>query len=519
MALGSRRLRLFLGLSVALSLGGAGCVVEVPPPPMPPPAPGAAPQRSTADIVAASLPGIVLLINERPGKDGGKPVTTFGAGFLTRDDLVVTSLHVVDGDGKLSAMLYKPGRASYTPMDGGLSRFLFENQADLVPAERIAADGVTDLAVLRVAADTSHLPRLAWSSEEVRPGDRVLALGHPQETVWSFSEGVVGALQHGIVQHDAIVGPGSSGGPLLDAKGAVVGVNIARVVNQPSGLSFARPIAIVASTFSDRKVASPLDLSTPASAALACWRAQQLALSDTADCFDWEREWELWKQVVEEARRVATSADARARIDSCLLGPHTRSVWLARSRDHAVHMFDPDFQKSKQGKKVEEELLQGTESGGAGGAKDAKDGDEAARSADSSFVTDYLDPSKLAQRLRNGLRVDGTHVFGKGNLAWVLLASRGGDGSVSQFTELYSLVGGKWLQRTLPVADELAELPKTWPVPVMTFAWKRPRQLSSVLEDAASTAPCPFGPPDADAASSPGGSGRAVLRAGFATDH
>ncbi len=514
MALGSR-LRSSLGSSfaVALALGVSACVYEVPqPPPAPPPLPALAPpQRNTADIVAASLPGIVLLINERPGKDGGKPITTFGAGFLTRDNLVVTSLHVVDGNGKLSAMLHKPGRASYTPMDGGLSRFLFENQSDLVPAERIASDAVSDLAVLRVTADTSHLPKLVWSSEDVRPGDRVLALGHPQETVWSFSEGVVGALQYGIVQHDAIVGPGSSGGPLLDAKGNVVGVNIARVVNQASGLSFARPIALVASTFSDKKVASPLDLSSPQAAALACWRAQQLALSDTADCFDWEREWELHKQVVEEARRLSTTSEARARVDTCLLGPQARPAWLSRAREHAIHIFDPEFQKSDKGKKVEEDLAQGAQ------ASPSSDSEQASPQTDSAFIADFLDPSKLAQRLRNGLRVEGTHVFSKGSLAWVLLASRGSDGSVSLFTELYSLIGGKWLQRLSPVAEEIGELPKTWPVPVMTFARMRPHQLSSILKKATSTEPCPYGPPDTDAASSPGGSGRAVLRTGFET--
>ena len=511
----SRRLRSILGMLLAASLGAAGCVVEAPPP-VPPPTPAVAAPRSTADVVAEALPGIVLLINERPAKPGAKPSTTFGAGFLTRDNLVVTSLHVVDGEGKLSAMLYKPGRPSYTPMDGGLGRFLFENQGDLVPAERIASDGVTDLAVLRVKVDTSHLPKLVWSSEEPRPGDRVLALGHPQETVWSFTEGVVGALQYGIVQHDAMVGPGSSGGPLLDAKGNVVGVNIARIINQGGGLSFARPIAIVASTFSDKKVTSPLDLSTPAAAALACWRAQQLALAETADCFDWERDWELWKQGVEEARRLSTSPDARAKIDSCLLGPHTKAGWLARSREHAIHVFDPDFQKSTRGKKVEQDLMEGTECGGAASCPPGA-GSESPP-PDQAFMVDYLDPAKLAERLRNGLRVDGTRVFSKGTLAWVLLASRGSDGSVSMFTELYSQVGGKWVQRMLPVAEELSELPKDWPAPVMTFAWKRPRMISSVLKQAVSGEPCPYGPADTDAASSPGGSGRAVLRSGYVAD-
>lgn len=490
-----------LGIVLALATAAAGCTVREAAPAAPAPPAAAAPStaavKSTADIVAAALPAIVLLINERPGKAGGPPVTTFGAGFLTTGGLVVTSLHVVDGEGKLSAMLHRPGRPSYMPMDGGLPRFLFENDADLVPAERIAADGVTDLAVVRIEADTKDLPKLVWSTEELRAGDHVLALGHPQETVWSFSEGVVGALQHGIVQHDAIVGPGSSGGPLLNTRGEVVGVNIARVVNQPAGLSFARPIALVASTFSDRKVASPLDQSTPGAAALSCWRAQQLALAETADCFDWESEWASFQSAAEEARRLAASEPARERIDRCELAPDAKVAWLDRQRDHAIHVFDP--LPGGPPKKV---------------PIDASNDPEAASSA-SGFATDYEDPRRMARRLRNGMRVENTHLVTP-DLAWVLLASRSADGAVDQFTELYVRVQGRWIQRGLPSAEEIDHLPATWPRPLSTLAVKRRLLVATILKHAAGTAPCPFGAPGGGSAKSPGGGGRTVLRPAFA---
>jgi len=510
-----RRFPSKLGVVLAAVLLGApatGCQVHPPISAAPPPP--AITVRSTADIVAAALPAVVLLINERPNdKPGGPPITTFGAGFLTRDGLVVTSLHVVDGDGKLSAMLYKRGRQSYTPMDGGLGRFLFENQADLVAAERVGADAVTDLAVLRIKTDTQTLPRLVWATDDVRPGDRVLALGHPQETVWSFSQGVVGALQYGILQHDATVGPGSSGGPLLNDQGEVVGVNIAKVMNQPSGLSFARPIAIVASTFSDKKVVSPLDQSTPAAAALSCWRAQELALSDTADCFDWDRGWEQFAKVASEARRLATTGAVRDTIDSCHLGPQAKAAWTAMQREHTIHVLDPSYQKAqKEAKRKAEE-------------KAAESGEEVSSEAcdmpppnpaDDRFTADYKDPQKLAVRLRNGLRVEGTH-FARRDLAWVLLASRGADGSVAQFTELYAQINGKWLQRALPDPEEIKALPAGWPTPVMTHAAKRPMQIASILKEAATMDQCPFGPPKSDAAST-GGAGRAILRSGFSAD-
>ncbi|MEZ4293948.1 MAG: serine protease [Polyangiaceae bacterium] len=498
----TRRCSSTFGIVIMLGAASAGCAAELPAPPAPaaPPqatAASAPAEKSTADIVATALPSLVLLINERPAQNAKPAYTTYGAGFLTRDGLVVTSLHVVDGDGKLSAMLYEPNRQGYTPMDGGLARFLFENQKNLVPAERIAADGVSDLAVVRVSADTSHLPKLVWSETELRAGDRVLALGHPQETVWSFSAGVVGALQHGIVQHDAVVGPGSSGGPLLNTRGEVVGVNVARVMNQPDGLSFARPIAMVASTFSDKKVVSPLDQSTPETAAVSCWRAQQLALPETADCFDWEAHWARFQAVAEEARRLATSDTARAKIDRCFLSADTKSRWLAMEREDVIHIFDPGYGGGKLQKHSTE-----------------PEADEKKAAPAEGFLADFRDPQRLAKRLRNGLRVEGTHTV-SADMAWVLLASRAADSSVDRFTELYVRVQGRWVQRYVPNTEEVQALPDGWPAPPMSWSEKRPKQISWILKKAGSTDACPFGTAESDAASSPGGSGRAVLRAGY----
>lgn len=504
------------GLLLALCFAGTGCAARDVPPPVPAAPPPALPApveaRSTADIVAAALPAVVLLIHEHPAKPGVPASTSFGAGFLTRENLVVTSLHVIEGEGKVSAMLYKPGRQSYTPMDGGLMRFLFENQSDLVAATQVAADAVTDLAVLRVDADTSQLPKLVWSERDPRAGDRVLALGHPQETVWSFSEGVVGALQYGILQHTAIVGPGSSGGPLLDAKGQVVGVNVAHVVNQPSGLSFARPMAIVASTFGDKKVASPLDQSTPAAAAISCWRAQELALSDTAECFDWEREWADYKSYAEEARRTAQSDDVRGKIARCHLGPEAKSAWLARAREHAIHVFDPEYRKAKQAAEQKQMASKGIAPGEKGGSVAVAL--SPAAPVDQGFLADYKDPARLAERLRNGLRVEQTSSV-TADLAWVLLASRAADGTVAQFTELYARVGGRWVQRMSPSTEEMATLPIGWPSPPFTANTRRAVSVASILREAAAMDQCPFLPKTGDAATtSLGGTGRAVLRIG-----
>src|SRR5688572_17278066 len=80
-----------------------------------------------AELISRSMPSVVLLLNTHVDD-----TVTYGAGFLVGPGLVLTSEHVVASGKKLGAMLYKSGRTSYTPMDGGLARFLFENQSDIV---------------------------------------------------------------------------------------------------------------------------------------------------------------------------------------------------------------------------------------------------------------------------------------------------------------------------------------------------------------------------------------------------
>src|SRR5689334_2254031 len=83
-------------------------------------------EPTVAEVVDRALPAVVLLLNNRA--DGS---TVYGAGLIVgRDGRVLTNQHVIADAKSLGAMLYKPGRVSYTPMDGGLGRYIFENQKD-----------------------------------------------------------------------------------------------------------------------------------------------------------------------------------------------------------------------------------------------------------------------------------------------------------------------------------------------------------------------------------------------------
>lgn len=203
--------------------------------------------ESFAPALARVLPftvGVYALPHERPRAvldlDTGNfevrpPSPQVGAGFLVDEGHFVTAAHVVAQAQRVVVKLA---------------------DARVLQAQVVGRDDVADIALLRL----ERPPRLpqppAWGrSTSLRPGDWVLAVGEPFGLSASVAAGIVAAKDRHFaddgevlfIQSDVALNPGNSGGPLADAAGAIVGMNLRTVAGThgTTGVSLSVPIEIV----------------------------------------------------------------------------------------------------------------------------------------------------------------------------------------------------------------------------------------------------------------------------------
>ena len=185
------------------------------------------------EIAELALPSVVLI----------KAGDSLGTGFVVwKDGRIVTNLHVIAGARE----------ATVTLQDG----------KQFAEVEVMAADAVHDLAVIRIRAkDLPVLP--LGDSKAVKPGEHVVAIGHPLGLGNTVSDGLVSAIREAapqvwVLQISVPVSEGSSGGPLFNERGEVVGV-VTRYVTQGQNLNFAMPSAYIKPMLLEEK---PISLET-----------------------------------------------------------------------------------------------------------------------------------------------------------------------------------------------------------------------------------------------------------------
>ncbi len=207
-------------------------------------------ERVSPAVVKVVATGYSLMMDEDSAS--GNLLTKQRSGgsgvILDTDGYIVTNAHVVEGAQRIQVLVVALSK-------GGPARHsILKPAGKVVDAQVVGIDQETDLAILKIAE--KDLPSLELGdSDDLRPGQLVLAFGSPLGLENSATLGVVSSVARQLepddpmiyIQTDASINPGNSGGPLVDTKGRVVGINtfIFSQSGGSEGIGFAAPSNIV----------------------------------------------------------------------------------------------------------------------------------------------------------------------------------------------------------------------------------------------------------------------------------
>ncbi len=185
--------------------------------------------RAVIGVVEKAGPAVVNISVKQTRSRGGSIGGAASGIILAPDGYVLTNNHVVE---------------NASAVEVGLTN------GDVFQAEIVGTDPATDLAVVRAATNSLPIAELG-DSEALRVGQLVIAIGNPFGFQSTVSTGVVSALGRAlrsetgrlienVIQTDVPLNPGNSGGPLVDSRGRVIGVNTA-IISIAQGISLAIP--------------------------------------------------------------------------------------------------------------------------------------------------------------------------------------------------------------------------------------------------------------------------------------
>ena len=277
--------------------------------------PAAATPLSLEDVISRSMPAVVRV-------EAG---SGFGTGFFVAPDTILTNVHVVSGNSTVT--IRRPGGATQS-----------------AHVEFTAPE--LDIAVMRVSSPDPNQPTLTMGSGmHARAGQEVITLGTPMGLQNTVTRGIVSAVREvgglTLVQTDAAVNPGNSGGPLLDRAGEVIGITSMGMRSAVAqGLSFAIAIEHAQALLAGRRpapsAATPL---TSLSQAMTTDRGRSEADANR------DRAAKAYEQAIAQLARRADALDSRwnSFIRTCYEGQVSGSfdhqwfaLWEPRAMQGAV---------------------------------------------------------------------------------------------------------------------------------------------------------------------------------------
>ena len=199
----------------------------------------AAPAQTAEQIAEKALAATVYLeMKDSTGKTLG-----FGSGFFVRENLVATNYHVIEGAARGTAKLV-----------GKYTTYTIEGFT--------ATDKINDLALLKVTVYGIKPLPLGMSSD-VKIGETVYVAGNPKGLEGTFSDGIISSRRDGYTQErlqmTAPISPGSSGGPVLNRKGEVIGVSVSDHSSlDTQSLNFVIPSNYLKKLLDRSRIAKPL---------------------------------------------------------------------------------------------------------------------------------------------------------------------------------------------------------------------------------------------------------------------
>ena len=277
--------------------------------------PAAATPLSLEDVISRSMPAVVRV-------EAG---SGFGTGFFVAPDTILTNVHVVSGNSTVT--IRRPGGATQSA------------HVEVTAPE-------LDIAVMRVSSPDPNQPTLTMGSGmHARAGQEVITLGTPMGLQNTVTRGIVSAVREvgglTLVQTDAAVNPGNSGGPLVDRAGEVIGITSMGMRSAVAqGLSFAIAIehaqALLAGRRPTPSAATPL---TSLSQAMTTDRGRSEGDANR------DRAAKAYEQAIAQLARRADALDSRwnSFIRTCYEGQVSGSfdhqwfaLWEPRAMQGAV---------------------------------------------------------------------------------------------------------------------------------------------------------------------------------------